>query len=943
LEIKDIKEIINLVKRVYGFSEGNKDMKAILGGKGANLAEMTSLGINIPPGFTITTQTCIEFFEVGGILPEGLWEEVLSHVKKLEEKTNKKFNDKKQPLLVSVRSGAPISMPGMMDTVLNLGLNDEVAKTLVELSEDERFVYDSYRRLITMFSDVVMNQERHVFEELFDRVKEKEGVSVDTDVSIEGLKETVKKMKKLYNELLSEDFPQDPLIQLKKSISAVLNSWNTPRAKNYRKYENIPDDIGTACNIQAMVFGNMGWNSGSGVLFTRNPSNGTKEIYGEFLFNAQGEDVVAGIRTPIQLKDLKEKHLAIYHELENISEKVEKNYKDMQDIEFTIEQGKLWILQTRTGKRTASATIKIAIDMAIEGLIDIKTALKRIKPNDIEQLLHPQFDPKAITKATLLATGLNASPGAATGKAVFDADRAEEMGNSGEEVILVRPETTPEDVNGMFVSKGFLTQRGGGTSHAAVVARGWGKPCVAGCEEIQIDIKTNLFTVGRFTVKEGDHISIDGSTGKVYLGKIEKIDPTFEEEKELIKALEWADEIKRLEVLANADNHEDALKARDFGAKGIGLTRTEHMFFDQDGEKISRRENVVKMILRSEFAAPLLRELESLKFSTELSPENKIIRNEFEEKKKAIESNEEVKEYKKALNNLLPFQRSDFEGIFEAMDGYPVVIRLIDPPMHEFLPPREELIQEVTRLRCIGKNSNELNQKENLLKVVENLWETNPMLGLRGCRAGLMYPGVTEMQVQAIMEAAVNMVKKGVNVHPEIMIPLTSHINELEAERNKLQKVIEKVLKKADMDIKYKIGTMIETPRAAITADEIAKSAEFFSFGTNDLTQMTFGISRDDAEGKFLLNFIERGLLPNNPFQIIDREGVGKIIEMGVKKGRTTIPDLEIGICGEHGGDPSSIEFCHLIGLDYVSCSPFRVPIARLAAAHAEIDYPQKN
>ncbi len=930
-------------KRIYDFTEGNKDMKSLLGGKGANLAEMTSLGLIIPPGFTITTKVCIEFFEAGGKFPEGLWKDVLEHVKTLEKNTGKKFNDKKAPLLVSVRSGAPVSMPGMMDSVLNLGMNDSVANALVELTGDERFVWDAYRRLVTMFSDVVMGQERHLFEEVLNKVKKKEGVKGDTEVSANGLKETVEDQKKLYKRLLKEDFPQEPMEQLRRAIAAVFNSWNIPRARTYRKVEGIPEDMGTACNVQTMVFGNMGWNSGSGVMFTRSPSDGSKGLYGELLFNAQGEDVVAGLRTPVKLADLKNQQPNLYKELEDIANIVEEHYKDMQDMEFTIEKGKLWILQTRTGKRTARSAIKIAVDMAKESLIDKETAVGRITPNNVDQLLHPQFDPEAKSKAILLAKGLNASPGAAVGKAIFNANRAEELGKSGEDVILVRPETTPDDVNGMVVSQGFLTQHGGGTSHAAVVARGWGKPCVAGCEEIKIDTNINSFTVSEYKVKEGDYISIDGTTGEVFLGKVAKMETVFEKEVELIQALEWADEIKHLGVLTNADNPEDAAKARQFGAKGIGLCRTEHMFFDQEGEKISRRDNVVNMILRSEVAAPFLRQLEALEARVESNPNDEEIMEEYKKIKAKLENNKDVKEYRESLANLLPFQRKDFEGIFLAMDGYPVIIRLIDPPMHEFLPPREELIEDVTLLRCTGKNKKELEEKEKILRVVESLWETNPMLGLRGCRAGLMYPGLTEMQTQAIIEAAVNMKKKGVDVHPEIMIPLTSHINEMQAEYDKLQKVAEKVLKDAGMKMNYKIGTMIEIPRAALTADEIAKSAEFFSFGTNDLTQMTFGISRDDAEGKFLLNFVDRGLLPSNPFQVIDREGVGQLMKMGVDKGRTTRPALEVGICGEHGGDPSSIEFCHLIGLNYVSCSPYRVPIARLAAAHAQLDYPQKK
>jgi pyruvate,orthophosphate dikinase len=928
-----------LEKRVYDFTEGNKDMKALLGGKGANLAEMTSLGLSIPQGFTITTKTCNDFMEAGGTFPEGLWAEILEHVKTLENTAGKKFNDRENPLLASVRSGAPISMPGMMDTVLNLGINDNVADALIKLTGDERFVWDAYRRFLTMFSDVVMHQDRHAFEGVFDKVKESEGVTGDTDVSINGLKETVAGMKYLYKELLGNEFPQDPMDQLKASIAAVFNSWDIPRARTYRKFEGIPDSMGTACNVQTMVFGNMGWDSGSGVMFTRNPSDGSKGLFGELLFNAQGEDVVAGIRTPIHLSELNDQQPHLYKELEDIAEIVEDHYKDMQDMEFTIEKGKLWILQTRTGKRTARSAIKVAVDMAQEGLITKETAVQRITPGHVDQLLHPHFDPAAKATAVFLAKGLNASPGAAVGYAIFNADRAEERGKAGDPVILVRPETTPDDVNGMIVSEGFLTQHGGGTSHAAVVARGWGKPCVAGCESIRIDTNRNLFTIGAVTVKEGDWISVDGTTGEIFLGQVAKIETAFEKEKELIQALEWADDIKTIGVLTNADNPEDSLKARQFGAKGIGLCRTEHMFFDQEDEEISRRENVVKMILKSEVAAPLLRQIHSLE-EKERTEEEEAELSELKKK----EVSEDVKEYKESLAKLLPFQKKDFVGIFEAMDGLPVIIRLIDPPMHEFLPPREELLVEVTELRCVGNNPEELKEKEYLLQVVESLWETNPMLGLRGCRAGLMYPGLTEMQVQAIMEAAVEVKKAGHIVHPEIMIPLTSHVNEMHAEHDKLKRVAEKVLKETGMeDLEYKIGTMIEIPRAALTADEIAESAEFFSFGTNDLTQMTFGISRDDAEGKFLLNFVERGLLPSNPFQVIDREGVGKLMKMCVDAGRKTRPDLEIGICGEHGGDPSSIEFCHLIGLNYVSCSPYRVPIARLAAAHAQLAYPKEK
>jgi pyruvate,orthophosphate dikinase len=932
-----------MVKRVYTFGEGTKEMKALLGGKGANLSEMTNLGLNVPPGFTITTNTCNDFFQAKGEFPVGLWDEVLEHVTRLEKNTGKRFSDPETPLLVSVRSGAPVSMPGMMDTVLNLGLNVETAKALVKLTGDEWFVYDAYRRFITMFGNVVMRAEREKFDAVHEAEKEKEGVKGDTEISVEGLKRTVEGMKVVYEKEIGTPFPTDPHEQLKLAIAAVFNSWNIPRAVTYRKAEGIADDMGTACNIQTMVFGNMGWDSGSGVMFTRDPGNGEKGLFGELLFNAQGEDVVAGIRTPIMLADLNKEHPHHYKALEDIAEKMEAHYTDMQDMEFTIEKGILYILQTRTGKRTARAHIKIAVDMAEEGLIDKETAITRITPDNVDQLLHPQFDPaskdEARKRGDLLTVGLNASPGAASGMIIFNADRAEEKGKQGEDVIMVRPETTPDDVNGMIVSKGFLTQHGGGTSHAAVVARGWGKPCVAGAEEIRINTHERLFTVKGRVFKEGDLISIDGATGEVYAGIIETRIPKFEDEMELSKALEWADEIRRLGVRTNADTPEDARQARLFGAAGIGLARTEHMFFDKEGETVSRRENIVKMILQSDTAAPILRNIIDLENKLEANPENGELKAEIDALKAEADANPAVKEYRAALDALLPFQRKDFEGIFEAMDGYPVIVRLIDPPMHEFLPPREELIEEVTKLRCTGENTEELKELEAMLMIVESMWETNPMLGLRGCRAGLMYPGLTEMQTRAMFEAACNKAKEGFDVHPEVMIPLTSHINELRAERMKLEREAKKVMEEKGIEVDYMFGTMIEIPRAALTADEIAKSADFFSFGTNDLTQMTFGLSRDDAEGKFLLNFVDRGILPANPFQQLDWDGVGQLMSICVEKGRQTKPKLEVGICGEHGGDPSSIEFCHIAGLDYVSCSPYRVPIARLAAAQSELNH----
>ena len=885
-------------KWVYLFSEGNKDMRDLLGGKGAGLAEMVNIGLPVPPGFTITTEACNAYFEAGKRFPEGMWEQVLEAMKTIEEQSGKKFGDPSNPLLVSVRSGARVSMPGMMDTVLNVGLNPDTLRGLAELTGNERFAWDAYRRLIQMFGNIVKGIDRHKFEAILDEYKAKTEGGKDTDLTTDMLKDVVRDFKALYKEELGEEFPDDPYDQLYQATAAVFDSWFGAPAVSYRRAEGLPDHWGTAVNIVTMVFGNMGWDSGSGVGFTRNPATGEKKVYGEYLLNAQGEDVVAGIRTPYPVAEMEKQLPEAYQQLVQICDLLERHYRDMQDLEFTIERGKLWMLQTRTGKRTAPAAVKIAVDMVKEGLITKDEALMRVTPEQVDQFLHPRFDPEAKLEAKergdLLAIGLNASPGAATGIAVFDADRAEEMGKAGQEVILVRPETNPDDVHGMVAAQGILTQHGGMTSHAAVVARGWGKPCVAGCEAIHINPDARKFSVNGREIKEGDYISIDGSTGEVFAGSIATIPPSFEEEVELKTLLSWADEVRRLGVWTNADNPEDARRAREFGAEGIGLCRTEHMFFDKEGEEISRRETVVKMIMA-----------------------------------------EDEEERQKYLDQLLPFQRKDFEGIFREMDGCPVIIRLIDPPMHEFLPPREELIEEVTRLRCNNENPEELAEKEKMLRVVERMWEANPMMGLRGCRAGLMYKGLTEMQTRAIFEAACNVAKEGYDVHPEVMIPLTAHVNELRLEREKLERVAKEVMKEKGIEVDYKFGTMIEIPRAAITADEIAQYADFFSFGTNDLTQMTYGISRDDAEGKFLLDYVERKILPHNPFEVLDRDGVGVLMKMCVEKGRATRPELEIGICGEHGGEPSSVEFCHLIGLNYVSCSPYRVPIARLAAAQA--------
>jgi len=884
-------------KWVYLFEEGNKDMRDLLGGKGAGLAEMTNAGLPVPPGFTITTEACNAYFDAGKQFPEGMWDQVLAAMKKVEEQTGKKFGDPANPLLVSCRSGARVSMPGMMDTVLNIGLNPETLTGMVELTGNERFAWDAYRRLIQMFGNIVKEVPRDKFEAILNEYKAKTEGGKDTDLTTDMLKDVVKDFKALYKKELGEDFHDDPHEQMRQATAAVFGSWFGAPATSYRNAEGLAHNWGTGVNVQTVVFGNMGWDSGTGVAFTRNPATGEKKVYGEYLLNAQGEDVVAGIRTPHPIADMAKDMPEQHEQFLEICDLLERHYRDVQDMEFTVERGKLWMLQTRTGKRTAAAAVKIAVDMVNEGLITREEALMRVTPAQVDQFLHPRFDPKAVLKAKeankLLAVGLNASPGAASGIVIFDADMTEERGKAGEAVILVRPETNPDDVHGMVAAQGILTQHGGMTSHAAVVARGWGKPCVAGCEAIKIDLAGRKLRVNGKEIKEGDYISINGATGEVFEGTIATIRPRFEEEHDLVTLLGWADEVRRLGVWTNADNPQDAARARSFGAKGIGLCRTEHMFFEEE-----RRPTVVKMIM--------------------------------------AETDEERQE---ALDRLLPFQREDFEGIFQAMDGYPVIIRLIDPPMHEFLPKREELIEEVARLRCSGENPEELAEKEEMLQVVNSLWEVNPMMGVRGCRAGIMYKGLTEMQTRAIIEAACDVAQEGVDVHPEIMIPLTSHINELHVEREKLEKVAKQVIAEKGIDLDYKIGTMIEIPRAAITADEIAKYADFFSFGTNDLTQMTYGISRDDAEGKFLLDYVERDILPNNPFEVLDRDGVGVLMKMCVEKGRATKPDLEVGICGEHGGEPSSVEFCHIIGLNYVSCSPFRVPIARLAAAQAALQH----
>ena len=866
-----------------GKAEGRADMKDLLGGKGANLAEMTNLGIPVPPGFTISTEVCKYFYDHERTYPDDLKVQVDEALKKLEEVTGKKLGDPENPLLVSVRSGAAISMPGMMDTILNLGLNDETVKGLANLTNNERFAYDAYRRFLQMFGDTALGIPHSEFEKALEARKKAKGVKLDVELDADDLKALVEDYKEIYKKY-GKEFPQDTYKQLWAAIDAVFGSWMNERAIKYRQINNIKEDelLGTAVNIVTMVFGNMGDDCGTGVCFTRNPNTGEKKPYGEFLQNAQGEDVVAGIRTPVPLEELKKINEAVYNELISIMEKLEKHYKDMQDIEFTIEKGKLYILQTRNGKRTSQAAIKIAVDLVHEGLIDKETAVMRVKPEDVERVLHAKFDENELKNSKVIAKGLPASPGAATGKIYFDAAKAEEMAKKGETVILVRPETSPEDVGGMNAAEGILTARGGMTSHAAVVARGMGKPAVVGAEEIVVDEEALEFRVNDVVVKEGDWISIDGTTGNVYLGKITTVKPQGLEG-EVAELLSWADEIRRLGVRTNADIPRDAKVARDFGAEGIGLCRTEHMFFEKDRIPKVRRMIVAKT----------------------------------KEQREA------------ALEELLPLQKEDFKGLFRTMKGLPVTIRLIDPPLHEFLPNDEEQMKEVAEQIGISV--------EELKAAVEQLHELNPMLGHRGCRLAITYPEIAVMQTKAIIGAAIELKKEeDIDVIPEIMIPLVGHINELKYVKKVVTETADALIKESGVELTYKVGTMIEIPRAAITADQIAQEAEFFSFGTNDLTQMTFGFSRDDV-GKFLPEYLEKGILEHDPFKSLDWKGVGQLVKMGTEKGKNARKDLKVGVCGEHGGDPRSILFFDAAGLDYVSCSPYRVPIARIAAAQATI------
>jgi len=874
-------------KYVYLFQEGKASMRDLLGGKGANLAEMTQIGLPVPPGFTLTTEACNEYYSNGEKFPEGIWDQVWPALAEVEAASGKLFGDKKNPLLVSVRSGAKFSMPGMMDTVLNLGLNDDTVETLAANTQNERFAWDCYRRFIQMFGDVVLEVEHYNFEQILEIAKEKQGVLYDSELSAESLKWMVREYKEKIERKTGQPFPMDPRAQLMEAILAVFRSWNNDRANVYRKINNIPHEIGTAVNVQSMVFGNMGSDSGTGVAFTRNPSNGESVLYGEYLMNAQGEDVVAGIRTPNPIATLAQENSEIYQQFVDFSKRLESHYRDMQDIEFTIERGKLYMLQTRNGKRTASAAIRVAVELYREGVITKEEAVMRIEPDQLEHLLHRRMDTDV--KLQVLAKGLPASPGAASGRIVLSAEEAERLGNLGEKVILVRTETTPDDIRGILAAQGILTSRGGMTSHAAVVSRHMGKPAVCGCDALKIDYTQGLVVIEGVEYPQGTIMSIDGATGRVIKGEVSMVDPELSEG--FKEFLGWADEISRLRVMANADSPTEATNARDFGAVGIGLTRTEHMFMDPERIPI-----VQDMILAQ-----------------------------------TLEDREE------ALAKLLPMQEEDFYGILKAMQGFPVTIRLLDPPLHEFLPHSEELVVEITKLRMSKSDPDSLYEKESLLRNVRALSELNPMLGHRGCRLGVSFPEITIMQARAIFQASARLIKEGYDIHPEVMIPLIMGKEEFLMMRELVDKTAAEVMHEQDVHIHYKVGTMIEVPRAALLADEIGKVADFFSFGTNDLTQMTMGLSRDDAQGKFLPAYLDKKIMKTDPFVVLDRDGVGKLISIGVNLGRSTNPNLGLGICGEHGGEPNSVEFCHIVGLDYVSCSPFRVPIARLAAAQAAI------